>query len=115
MAETRPTTTADVHPSPVDNAKLNEQATETAKKRVAEGKEVRTLQDAQRAAMAKGKPTPTQEENDIACSGGHPELEEDGSGPDTPQARAMEAGKSGGYQTRQSSPQPAHSGARARE
>jgi hypothetical protein len=81
-------------------------ATEHAKKTAAEGKDVRAVQDAQRAAMAKGKPTPTQEENDIACSGGFPELEEDGSGPETVQARAMEAGKTGGYQTRQSTPQP---------
>ncbi len=81
-------------------AKANEQA----KKTVAEGKETRSLQDAQRAAVAKGKPTPTQEENDLAVSGGYPELEDDGSGPDTAQQRAQDAGK-GGYQTRQSTPQ----------
>lgn len=77
-------------------------ATEAAKKVVAEGKEARSLQDAQRAALAKGKPTPTQEENDIACSGGYPDLEDDGSGPE---AKTVEAGKpSGGYQTRQATP-----------
>lgn len=81
-------------------------ATERAKKTVTEGKDIHALQDAQRAAMAKGRPTPTQEENDIACSGGYPELEEDGSGPDQPLARAMEAGKTGGYATRQSTAQP---------
>jgi len=84
------------------------QATENAKKTVAEGKEARSLQDAQRAAMAKGKPTPTQEENDIAVSGGYPDLEDDGSGPDvqlTLQPKQVEAGKpSGGYQTRQATP-----------
>lgn len=80
-------------------------ATENAKKTATEGKEARSVADVQRAAMAKGKPTPTQEELDIACSGGYPELEEDGSGPETVQARAMEAGKPGGYATRQSTPQ----------
>ena len=100
---------------PVDNAKLNEQANETAKKRVAEGKEKVALADAQRAALAKSKPTPTQEENDIACAGGHiSELEEDGSGPETVQARAVEAGKAGGYQTRQTTAQP-HQATRARD
>lgn len=90
------------------------QATENAKKAVAEGKEVRSLQDAQRAAMAKGKPTPTQEENDIAVSGGYPDLEDDGSGPDvqfTLQPKQVEAGKpsSGGYTTRQATPAPKRS------
>ncbi len=99
---------------PVDNAKEKENMKESAKKRVAEGKEVRSVQDAQRAALAKGKPTPTQEENDLAVSGGYPDLEEDGSGPDTAQQRAIEAGRGGGYQTRQSSAQPAHAGAPAR-
>jgi hypothetical protein len=96
-------------------------ATENAKKTVTESsRDVRSVQEAQRAAMAKGKPTPTQEENDIACSGGYPELAEDGSGPDQPLARAMEAGKSGGYATRQSTassaeraPAPAHQAAPA--
>jgi hypothetical protein len=88
-------------------------ATENAKKKVADGKEIQSVQEAQRAAMAKGTPTPTQEENDIACSGGYPELAEDGSGPETVQARAMEAGKSGGYATRQSTAQP-HSAPRAK-
>ena len=68
-------------------------ATENAKKRVADGKEARDLQDVQRAAMAKGKPTPTQEECDIAVSGGWPELEEDGSGPEQHQTKQIEAGK----------------------
>ena len=99
---------------PVDNVKLNEQANETAKKRVAEGKEKVALADAQRAALAKSKPTPTQEENDIACAGGHnAELEDDGSGPETAQARAVEAGKAGGYQTRASAPQ-SHQAPRAK-
>lgn len=105
------------HPTstPVDNVKLNEQANETAKKRMAENKEARDVGDAQRAALAKGVPTPTQEECDIACAGGHPELAEDGSGPPdaAAQKRQVEAGRGGGYQTRASTPQP-HQASRAK-
>lgn len=83
----------------------DDKATENAKKLAAEGKEARAKQDEQRAAMAKGKPTPTQEENDIAILGGHPELEADGSGPDPHLTRNVEAGKPGAYQTRATSAQ----------
>jgi hypothetical protein len=56
--------------------------------------------------VTKGKPTPTQEENDIAILGGHPELEADGSGPDPHNlsTRNVEAGKPGAYQTRAATP-----------
>jgi hypothetical protein len=91
---------------------MADQATENAKKALAEGKDVRAKQDEQRAAVMKGKPTPTQEENDIAILGGHPDLEPDGSGPDPNNqplgTRQVEAGKPGaGYQTRTAT--PAHS------
>lgn len=92
---------------------MTDQATENAKKQLAEGKEARAKQDEQRAAVMKGKPTPTQEENDIAVLGGHPDLEDDGSGPDPNNAfvgmRHTEAKpSSGGYQTRQSSASTQH-------
>lgn len=89
-------------------------ATENAKKRAAEGKEARDAGDAQRAAIAKGTPTPTQEECDVACSGGYPELAEDGSGPEQTQTKQVEAGKpGGGYATRQSTAQHPASRAKA--
>jgi hypothetical protein len=59
--------------------------------------------------MAKSKPTPTQEENDLAKLGVHvPDKEDDGSGPDPStnlvQQRHSEAKPAGGggYQTRHS-------------
>jgi hypothetical protein len=53
----------------------------------------------------KGKPTPTQEENDLAVLGAPVfEKEDDGSGPD-PNVRHVEANKPGTYQTRQSTAQ----------
>jgi hypothetical protein len=86
----------------------DDKQTENAKKLVAEGKELRAKQDEQRAAVSKGKPTPTQEENDLAMVGGHPELEPDGSGPDpNTLGKTAEAGQKGSYQTRQAT--PAHS------
>ena len=50
----------------------------------------------------KGKPTPTQEENDLAACGAHiDEHEDDGSGPDTYNPRYLEGGKpAGSYETR---------------
>jgi hypothetical protein len=45
--------------------------------------ELRKAQEEQRAKLAKGKPTPTQEENDRAVKGEHiTEHADDGSGPD---------------------------------
>ena len=57
------------------------------------------------AERTKGKPTPTQEENDIAALGGHIlEHEDDGSGPDPNVQKNLEADKSTAkpqnYQTR---------------
>jgi hypothetical protein len=69
-------------------------------------------QASQREAMAGVKPTPTQEENDLAASGVHVELEPDGSPqqppPDPPpegtptRSRQVGAGQSskGSYSTR---------------
>lgn len=55
--------------------------------------------------MTKGKPTPTQDENDRFAMGEHiHEHEDDGSGPDphivTRQVEAKRPGASGSYQTR---------------
>jgi hypothetical protein len=58
------------------------------------------------AERMKGKPTPTQEENDLAALGAHfTEHEPDGSDPD-PNVKQSEAQKpgSGSYQTRQATP-----------
>jgi hypothetical protein len=54
--------------------------------------------------LTKGRPTPTQEENDRAALGEHiAEHEDDGSDPDPNQTRHLEAGKPAtGYQTRSS-------------
>jgi hypothetical protein len=58
--------------------------------------------------LTKGKPTPTQDENDRAKLGEHiVEHEDDGSGPDPHEQKNLEAqqhAQRGGYQTRQSQP-----------
>jgi hypothetical protein len=78
---------------------MSEQATAEAKKVLADDKEVRAKQDAQRAVMAKAKPTPTQEECDLAALGVHvEEHEEDGS---PLEKKELDAKKpAGSYQTR---------------
>jgi len=97
---------------------MPEEMSEAAKKTLAENKEARAKSDEERAAMAKGKPTPTQEENDMAAVGAPVrEKEDDGSGPDKAQEdmkkkyddlRASrresqpERPATGGYATRQS-------------
>ena len=54
--------------------------------------------------LSKGKPTPTQAENDRFALGEHIlHHEEDGSDPDENQ-RGLQAGKPGSYQTRQATP-----------
>jgi hypothetical protein len=79
-------------------------ATENAKKQVAEDQKATEKSRAEYAERMKGKPTPTQEENDIAALGGHIlEHEADGSDPDPHVTKHLEAEKSGtkpGYQTR---------------
>jgi hypothetical protein len=79
---------------------------EAAKKRMEESKKALEQQNEKRAkeaeerAKKRGRPTPTQMENDLAALGHHPELEPDGSGPDPHDQRALQAEHAGGYQTR---------------
>jgi len=80
---------------------------EAAKKALEKEREAsnQSRKDAQER-LSQGKPTPTQEENDLAKLGHHfTEHEDDGSGPEphlAQRTRSMEAkpGSSGGYQTR---------------
>jgi hypothetical protein len=74
------------------------------KQQLADDKQARGDQEKQRAER-KGKPTPTQEENDRLRLGEHiDELEADGS---PPEQKSVEAAKRpGGYQTRAT--EPAH-------
>jgi hypothetical protein len=86
--------------------------TENAKKQLAEERKVTEKSRAEYAQRTKGKPTPTQEENDLAVLGAHiTEHEDDGSGPDphhVEKTKQLEADKSGtkpaAYQTRQATP-----------
>lgn len=74
---------------------------EDTKKKLAAEREARSK--ASKEAPADVKPTPTQEENDLAASGVHlTEHEPDGStDPNAPQTRQVEANKpKPGYQTR---------------
>ena len=83
---------------------------EAAKKHLADERAAREkAQGEHRERMAKAKPTPTQEEADLAALGVHvTEHEDDGSGPDPnqPQTRQSEPRRpgSGGYQTRDTRP-----------
>jgi hypothetical protein len=101
------------------NDDANKKRVEETKKKLAEEKTAREKQHAEhREAMAGVKPTPTQEENDLAASGVHvAEKEADGSPPDTGGAtaaasaehekRQSEAGKTpqrGAYPTRTVNP-----------
>jgi hypothetical protein len=83
--------------------------TEAAKKTVAAEKAATDKSRAEYASRTKGKPTPTQEENDLAVCGAHIlEHEPDGSDPDpnvTPTAtKSVEAASNhkAGYSTRSS-------------
>jgi hypothetical protein len=82
---------------------------EVAKQRIADGKEAVERSRAEYAERMKGKPTPTQEENDLAAEGAHIlEHEHDGSGED-PHAQVRKTSEakrpaSGQYQTRQATP-----------
>jgi hypothetical protein len=61
----------------------DDQQTEHAKKQLAEERKATERSRAEYAERSKGKPTPTQEENDLAMHGAHIlEHEDDGSGPD---------------------------------
>lgn len=64
---------------------MADEVVERAKKQLEEDRKVRAQSDAEYAERMKGKPTPTQEENDMAILGGFvtgSTHEEDGSGPD---------------------------------
>jgi hypothetical protein len=98
---------------------MTDEQKDAAKKVIAENKERREESQKQAAELEKSKPTPTQEENDLAALGVYVgEKEDDGSGPDPNVAdvkhdtktRQSEAHRpsGGGYQTRQTQPQPAH-------
>lgn len=80
-----------------------DEAQEAAKKQLAADREVSEKSRAEFAERMKGKPTPTQEENDLAILGSPViEKEDDGSGPDPNfMPRHLEGGKPGAYQTRQ--------------
>ena len=70
---------------------------ENARKILAEDKERRD----KAKEKPKGKPTPTQEENDLAKLGAHThEKQPDGSPPDMYQTRVLESERPGGYRTR---------------
>jgi hypothetical protein len=76
-------------------------ATEAARKEHELGKQVAERIRAEYADRMKGRPTPTQEECDMAMLGAHIlHHDDDGSGPD-PNVKALEATRGGGYQTRQ--------------
>jgi hypothetical protein len=80
--------------------------TEAARKQYAVEKEAADRTRAEYADRTRGRPTPTQEEIDMAMLGAQILMhDDDGSGPDINQ-RALEAAKGGGYQTRQVSAQP---------
>jgi len=89
---------------------MADDTTENAKRVLAEERKALEVSRGQYAERMKGKPTPTQEENDLAALGAHiVEHEADGSDPD-PNVRHFEASKvsatSSGqrpqtYQTRQ--------------
>ena len=87
-------------------------ATEAAKQRLAEARDASEVSREQFAERMKGKPTPTQEENDLAAHGVHIlEHEHDGSAPD-PNVQATKTSEAkkptgGQYQTRQAAPKPA--------
>ena len=93
-------------------------ATALAKEQLAKDKEAadRSTQEATEL-LSKGKPTPTQEENDLAKLGAPIEShEDDGSGPDvkfvmrreveSKQVEAKPQSQQAGYQTRSTQPKP---------
>jgi hypothetical protein len=89
----------------------NNPSVEAAKKRFAEDQKASEKSRQEFAERTKGKPTPTQEENDLAALGAHiTEHEADGSAldPNVNATRHLEAEKpTAGYQTRQTQARPA--------
>src|SRR5262245_45069518 len=90
---------------------MADEAQEAAKKHLAAQREAADRSRADYEERMKGKPTPTQEENDLAALGSPVfEKEDDGSGPDpanAPQTRHLEGGRAAPYQTRQATARPA--------
>jgi len=82
------------------------ESVERARKELERDRELTEVSRQQFAERMKGKPTPTQEEVDLAAHGAHiTEHEDDGSGPDPydwsrARERQLEAAKPGSYQTR---------------
>jgi hypothetical protein len=93
------------------------ESVERARKELEKDRELTQRSREEYAERMKGKPTPTQEENDLAACGAHiTEHEDDGSGPDPfdwskARERQLQGGKPGAYQTRSMSgtaqPRPA--------
>jgi len=78
-----------------------------AERQLAADRELSDRSRAEYAERMKGKPTPTQHENDMAILGAPVfEKEDDGSGPDLG-ARSLEGRPATGYQTRQVQHRPA--------
>ena len=84
---------------------MADDAKAAAEKAYAVDQEALARSHAEYAERMKGKPTPTQHENDMAALG-QPvfEKEDDGSGPDLG-VRSMEGRPAAGYQTRQATAQ----------
>jgi hypothetical protein len=77
-----------------------------AEKQLAADREISDRSRAEYAERMKGRPTPTQHENDLAVLGAPVfEKEDDGSGPDLG-VRALESRPAAGYQTRSAQAQP---------
>lgn len=81
---------------------------EPARKQLATERKASDKSKAEFVARMKGRPTPTQEENDLHALGANfHEHEADGSDPDPHQTKHLEADKpAGGYQTRQTQAAP---------
>jgi hypothetical protein len=84
---------------------MTTELSESVKKQLEADRKVSDKSRAEYAARSKGKPTPTQEENDIVALGGHIlEHEADGSDPDpnvVAHNKSMSAHKPQSYATRQ--------------
>jgi hypothetical protein len=84
---------------------MAETANEAVQAQLAESNEAKEKIVAAAKERDRWRPTPTQEENDRAKLGEHVmEKQDDGSGPDSYAARAIEAGPGAGYQTRTMTP-----------
>jgi hypothetical protein len=80
-------------------------STENAKKALEADRKISEKSKAEFADRSKGKPTPTQEENDMSALGAHIlEHEADGSDPDPYIGKNLEATAPRAYQTKASTP-----------